>query len=148
MDINTISSPVQVFTYNTPGTARGVDVSGNYAFVADQDQGLAVFDISDLTPPVPVQEVAAPSVSTALLQNDPNPFNPSTRIQYTLAEAAVVDISVYDLQGRRVAVLVHGRQPAGMHAATFSAAALPAGVYVCTMQAGKFTQSSKLVFAR
>lgn len=54
-------------------------------------------------------------------QNAPNPFNASTRICYTLAEAASVRLAVFDLRGRLVKVLVLGDQPAGPHTAAWDA---------------------------
>lgn len=50
-----------------------------------------------------------------LLGNHPNPFNASTTIRYELAEPGLVDLKVFDLQGREVAVLMQGRQEAGVH---------------------------------
>ncbi len=79
-----------------------------------------------------------------LEQNFPNPFNPSTTIGYTVPgignrHEAIgnrwVRLSVYDLLGREVAVLVDGKQEAGVHAATFDGTGFSSGVYFYRMQA-------------
>ncbi len=65
----------------------------------------------------------------ALLQNHPNPFNPSTVIEYKLPEKSKVVLSVYDIIGNKVATLVNGVKEAGIHSVQFDAANLASGVY-------------------
>ena len=84
----------------------------------------------------------------ALEQNYPNPFNPSTVIRYALPEAVSVSIQVFDLLGRRVAVLVDGRQEAGHHAVRFEAEGLPAGVYLYAIEAGAFRTTRQMVLLK
>jgi hypothetical protein len=64
-----------------------------------------------------------------LNQNYPNPFNPSTQISYTLAAKGLARLSVYDILGREVAVLVNEVQNAGSHDVTFNAKNLSSGIY-------------------
>ena len=67
----------------------------------------------------------------------PNPFNPVTRLRYTLASSSEVRLEVYDLMGRRVSVLVSGGVvEAGAHEATFDARGLSSGVYMVRLVAG------------
>jgi hypothetical protein len=71
----------------------------------------------------------------ALEQNYPNPFNPVTRIAYALPRAGRVQLSVYDLRGRRVLELVDGlRQPAGRFSMEVDGKTLPSGIYVYRIQ--------------
>jgi hypothetical protein len=58
----------------------------------------------------------------ALEQNYPNPFNASTRIGFTLAEDAMVDLAVYNVLGQRVATLMEGLQSAGQHEVVWNGA--------------------------
>jgi hypothetical protein len=66
-------------------------------------------------------------------QNFPNPFNPSTTIQYVLPEAGMVTLVVTDLLGREVVTLVNGRVEAGVHSARFDAGNLTSGNYIATV---------------
>lgn len=79
--------------------------------------------------------------------NYPNPFEQATTIRYALPEESNVEITVYDVLGRRVKRLVSGTKKAGWHQATLSAAELSVGTYLVRLQAeGKTkTQTMKLV---
>jgi hypothetical protein len=65
----------------------------------------------------------------ALAQNYPNPVNAGTMIRFSLASGGHVRLGVYDILGRKVADILDGEEPAGMHEAYFSAAGLASGVY-------------------
>ena len=70
-----------------------------------------------------------------LMGNYPNPFNPRTTIRYALPASARVRLSVYDMLGQEVAVLVDETKPAGHHTTRFDAGDLPSGAYVYRLQA-------------
>ncbi|MFP8488834.1 S8 family serine peptidase [Gracilimonas sp. Q87] len=80
------------------------------------------------------EEPARPKEFT-LSSNYPNPFNPVTTVEYALPEQADVQLFVYNLLGRRVAVLVDRNQPAGQYRASFDAAGLSSGWYFARLQA-------------
>ncbi len=88
-----------------------------------------------------------------VLENYPNPFNPTTTIEYALPVDARVTLEVYDVLGRRVAELVNGYVPAGYYAAEFDASTLASGVYLYRIKAdgidGKtFNHARKLVLVK
>ena len=97
--------------------------------------------------PMPTSiEVEIPA-TLALSQNYPNPFNPSTTITYTLDRPGPVEMSVYDLTGRIVSILVNGMQPAGQYEVRFDADGLPPGMYLYHLRADgqSFTRAMTLV---
>jgi len=83
-----------------------------------------------------------------LEQNYPNPFNPSTTIRYGLLYSSVVQLTVFNALGQRVATLVDGEQEAGNHEVRFDATNLASGVYFYRLTAGDFVQSRKLVLLK
>jgi M6 family metalloprotease-like protein len=103
----------------------------------------------DLSTPVPD---GLPSLATALLAPQPNPFNPSTTLAFDLAQAGTVEVAVYALDGRRVATLLREDRPAGHHSVVWSGRddsgrGVASGTYLCrlrTMQ-GDWTKRLTLV---
>jgi len=65
-------------------------------------------------------------------QNFPNPFNPSTQIQYSVPEPSEVKITVFDMNGKEIATLVNGIMQPGTHTAAFDATGLGSGMYIAT----------------
>lgn len=86
--------------------------------------------------------------STRLLQNFPNPFNPSTTIAYELSGRSQVSLGVFDLLGRQVAILVDGIQHAGPHLHAFHASHLPSGVYFYRLHTAHKTEARKMLLLR
>ncbi len=78
----------------------------------------------------------------------PNPFNPSTAIRYDLPLDTRVRISVVDMLGREVAVLVNEPKPAGTHTLDFNASTMVSGVYLVRMQAGDFIHTRKIMLLK
>ena len=70
----------------------------------------------------------------ALEQNYPNPFNPSTAIVFYMGHEGHARLAVYDIAGRRVALLADGRREPGKHAVRFDASGLSSGVYVYRLE--------------
>ncbi len=84
----------------------------------------------------------------ALGNNYPNPFNPTTLVPFSLAEAAHVSIRVYDMLGREVSVLVDGQLSAGVHEVVFEANNLPTGVYLIRMKAAGTVQIQQVTLMK
>ncbi len=81
-------------------------------------------------------------------QNFPNPFNPTTQINYSIPENGIISLKVYNLLGQVVAVLIDGFQHAGHHTVSFDGAGLPSGVYMYRLDANSFTETRKLILAK
>ncbi|MBU0474707.1 MAG: T9SS type A sorting domain-containing protein [Bacteroidetes bacterium] len=90
----------------------------------------------------------------SLSQNYPNPFNPSTIIKYSIPRSTEyysvqqVQLKVYDILGREVAMLVNKEQKAGNYEVNFNASKLSSGVYFYKLQAGSFSQTKKLLLLK
>ena len=88
-------------------------------------------------------------LTTALLNNYPNPFNPETQISYSLAKAGNVKLAVYNTAGKKVAALVNGSKSAGNHNVKFSGAQLTSGIYYSVMQVdGKTVGKKKMMLIK
>ena len=83
-----------------------------------------------------------------LEQNYPNPFNPETQIRYEVPEESEVTLEVFNLMGRRIAVLASGTHQPGQYTASFDANDLASGVYIYRLQAGSFSQTKKMMFVK
>lgn len=88
-----------------------------------------------------------------LLQNFPNPFNPSTTISYDLQEQSEVSLTIYDISGREVAILKHQEQPAGHYQTQWSGVdelgnPVSNGVYFARLQAGLYSKTIKMVYLK
>ena len=84
----------------------------------------------------------------SMSQNFPNPFNPTTMIQYNVPERSVVRLVVYNVIGQEVRVLVEGEKEAGFYTVNFKADDLPSGVYIYRLQAGDFVQTRKMILLK
>ncbi|MDP4197283.1 MAG: T9SS type A sorting domain-containing protein [Bacteroidota bacterium] len=82
------------------------------------------------------------------LSNYPNPFNPTTKIEYQVPNAGRVSIRVFNLLGKEVATLVNEYKEAGKYTAEFNASDLNSGLYICEMRAGTFTKINKMLFVK
>ncbi len=120
----------------------------NYTFqVTGKPQSLTFDPENKILKDKTGDEIAVP-VRFYLGQNYPNPFNPSTTINYETIKLADVNISVYDILGRMVKVLVNEKQKSGAYTIKFSAENLPSGIYFYKITAGEFTDSHKMVILR
>jgi len=83
-----------------------------------------------------------------LTQNYPNPFNPSTNISYALPQSENVRLSVFNVLGQEVAVLVNGVQDAGVHTLTFDGKGLTSGVYFYRLQSAENMATLKMMLLK
>jgi hypothetical protein len=152
-------------TSNTFGVSKGKPVGVQHRnrmftsvilsfplYYVKQDQAQALmryvlqdlfFEVTDVEEPVG----AAPA-EFALEQNYPNPFNPSTSIGFRVPEEGWVTLSVFDVLGREVAVLVSEPKAPGSYAVDFDARGLASGLYVYRLTAGSFAQTRKMLLLR
>ncbi|MDZ7359225.1 MAG: T9SS type A sorting domain-containing protein [candidate division KSB1 bacterium] len=115
-----------------------------------QDEMMILFGYFYKSSATAVQAPTASATPTAfaLEQNYPNPFNPATTISYTLPKSSEVELGVYDVSGKLIAVLVRGTRTAGAHKSIWEAAGVAAGVYFVKMRAGDFQATRKILLLR
>ena len=132
-----------VFTGNDAGTAEIQVISG--ILTATNSGTITVSSVTTVeNDPMPNE--------FSLSQNFPNPFNPSTTIQYSLVSAGKVSLKVYNMVGQEVATLVDGYQDEGSYSVTFNAddgtSSLSNGVYFYRLESGSFVSMKKFVFMK
>jgi len=84
----------------------------------------------------------------AILQSYPNPFNPETTIRFVLRSASHVRMTIHDLLGRQIGILLDHEAKPGWHTALLNGSAMASGMYVCRLETGSFTVSKKILLAR
>jgi polyhydroxybutyrate depolymerase len=100
-------------------------------------------------PPVSIIENVNKSLNTFyLFPNYPNPFNPSTTIEFTLPKSEYVELKVYNILGKEVTTLVSKKLNQGNHTNTFDGKNLASGVYYYRLEVGNFVQTRKMVYLK
>lgn len=100
------------------------------------------------------QPLGIKSISTelptefVLNQNYPNPFNPTTIINYQLPISNYVKLSIYDILGRELEILINGKQNAGAYQVEWDATNYPSGVYFYRLSGTEFTETKKLILLK
>jgi len=84
----------------------------------------------------------------ALHPNYPNPFNPTTEIQFDLPRSMTVELRIYNILGQEVVTLVDRPMQAGFHSVNFDGAKLSSGIYIYQLKAGDFVEAKKMVLMR
>jgi hypothetical protein len=87
-------------------------------------------------------------LSYELYQNFPNPFNPTTKIKYSIARASYVKLKIYDIIGSEVAELVNEEKPIGSYEVWLDGSKLASGVYIYRLQAGSFINTKKMILLK
>jgi hypothetical protein len=86
--------------------------------------------------------------SFELYQNYPNPFNPVTHIGFLISDFGLVHLSIYDVLGKEVQVLIDEQMRPGSYEANWNAEAYPSGVYYYKLSAGDFTETKKMILIK
>ncbi len=125
-----------------------VDVSNagstNLYVVADAVRFITFDDISVSVD----EEISSLPKDFSLEQNFPNPFNPSTSIEYSVPSNEYVSLKVYDVLGNEITTLVNENQNPGNYTVNFDARNISTGVYFYKLQVGSFVQINKMLFLK
>ncbi|MFI5252761.1 MAG: T9SS type A sorting domain-containing protein [Bacteroidota bacterium] len=125
---------------------RAKDSGGNYSeFTSTAPIAATTVPLGSATPQ---REHGQAPVEYDLWQNNPNPFNPTTTIQYDLISAVNVKLVLYDVLGRKVRTLVDGQQTAGRYSVKIDGNNLSSGIYFYRIQAGIFSAMKKMLLMK
>jgi hypothetical protein len=83
-----------------------------------------------------------------LYQNFPNPFNPSTTIRFSIPEAGIVNLSIYNLLGEKVGEVLNRELVSGSYEFTYDASSLSSGIYFYTIKAGNYSATKKMMLIK
>lgn len=83
-----------------------------------------------------------------LSANYPNPFNPSTMIEFQIPQEGFVSLKVYNTLGEEIATLVNKNLNIGKYSVNFTATDLPSGLYIYKLQTNNFTSSKKMLLTK
>ncbi len=123
-------------------TDAGVE-TGHYYYRLKQIDFGGTYEYSDEI----FVDVSAP-LEFALDQNFPNPFNPTTSINFSLAEPTFVKLAIYNLLGEEVEVLKNEYMNAGSFNVTFDASSLPSGMYLYKVETAQFSSVRKMMLMK
>ena len=84
-------------------------------------------------------------VSFELYNNYPNPFNPSTKIKYSIPIYSLVNIKIFDILGKEIKQLVNENKQPGYYEITFDASQIPSGIYFFKLETQAFTSIKKMI---
>lgn len=100
--------------------------------------------------PTGVEEIASDRIpeQSQLMQNFPNPFNPTTKLSFVVGHSSLVSLKVFDVLGREVASLVSEELKPGTYQKTFDATGISSGVYYYRLEAGSFSQTKKMLLLK
>ncbi len=134
-------------------TANGLnpDNAADRNTIGDDGYTMLEVYLNSLVDPVysPVEErVQNPEQHTLIANNYPNPFNPETRIEFYMPKAGDVKITVYDILGKQIAILVNDYQSGGWHSVQFNAAKYSSGLYTYRISANEQTIIRKMILMK
>jgi len=84
----------------------------------------------------------------SLSQNHPNPFNPATKIRYSIPQLSKVTIKVFDILGTEIETLEKKKKPIGTYEITWNSENLPSGIYFYRINAGDYAETKKMVLMK
>lgn len=97
---------------------------------------------------VNIEPVTETAEGYELSQNYPNPFNPSTNFEFKIANPGLVKLTVYDIMGKEVAVLINKEMNTGTYNVTFNGSTLTSGTYFYKLESSDFSETKKMLMVK
>ena len=131
--------------YETPGTySVKLTISNGTDEISQLHESYIIIEPAAA---VDISEDILPS-HTGLGTNYPNPFNPSTMIEYDVASTMHIQLEIFDMLGQHITTLVNERKTPGRYRTRFIANNLASGVYFYKMSAGNFVEARQMILLR
>jgi hypothetical protein len=131
-----VDSMVIRWTNGAVDRSYNIQANGRYTAI----EGSGVIGIEPISGEIPV--------NYQLSQNYPNPFNPATKIGFSIPNSEFVQLSVFDILGREVSVILSQNLKPGSYAADFNASNLTSGIYFYRLTAGNYTETRKMTLVK
>ncbi len=128
--------------YAVGNSANNDSTSGNDEWNFSSNFSVKVYN------PIGIVNNSTTARGYELFQNYPNPFNPSTKIRFNVKESGNVKLTVFDIRGRIVRVLVNRIVPKGEYNIDFNAENLPGGVYFYKLESAGYSTAKKMVLLK
>ncbi|NQV74036.1 T9SS type A sorting domain-containing protein [bacterium] len=126
-----------------------ISISENTVFALLEDGSVQSFRYTSSSLSTEIEDELSEVPSEFVLsQNYPNPFNPTTSIEFSLPQTANINLTVFDVIGRQVAVLVSGQMAAGRHNVNFNASNLPSGMYLYRLSTPTGVITQKMILMK
>jgi hypothetical protein len=119
----------------------------------DYEGDVRIDEITLLTPDL-ATDIGDDPISTDLprrftvSQNYPNPFNPGTTVEFSIPTRVWVEITIYNILGRKIQIVLNEEKQAGSYSVTWDGSAVASGVYTYRITAGQFTESRKMLLLK
>ena len=157
VDISDPSNPTEIAHYDTYPPGEAAAFNGNWGvyqytqngmvFASDLESRLTILNFNrspigiDLDNTIPLRRLS-------LLGNYPNPFNPSTNINFYLTESADIQLNVYNVRGELIETVASGFHIAGEHTYSWSGKSAASGVYIYTLKTSEGLKSGKMLLIK
>lgn len=140
----------KTFTFTAPSTPGSVTMAVTGAAGSSSPPGWNHGTSITITvvPASGIVKTGETATSYSLAQNFPNPFNPVTKINYSIPKSSNVSLTIYDILGQKVSSLVQEKQDAGNYTVDFDASLLSSGVYYYKLEAGEYTSIKKMTLVK
>ena len=155
--VNTVSVEVHTASSSAPSTVFNASLQDDNGTFHFSTGSLWSYDDSGQMPPDLIMNKPIVGVSekpdilptrTKLYSNYPNPFNPMTTLKFDLSTKTRVRLSVFNMLGQEIAVVLDEQKEAGSYSVQFNAAHLASGVYFYRMETGSFFETRKMLLLK
>lgn len=148
-DVTSTSVPGGASSFASPIQSSGtftyvVTVVGNYSYVCTLHGGMN----GSISVTTGIEQTSSIADVFKLKQNFPNPFNPTTKISFSIPAREFVTLAVYDLVGNEVESIVSQELNAGQYEYNFEGKNLTSGVYFYTLRAGNLKDTKRMLLVK